>query len=101
MKSLEQISEWRDDTYSCNASMSIRKVCDCEFVLTVFRLSDIFIVMSPCSNYQQNSNVEIATSKCNLKFLKYTLIYKRKDADSISALFHMAEVMIEESGVDI
>jgi len=49
-KALEEISEWREDIYSSQASMLIKSVCDCKFIVTLLNLSDIISVMLPFLN---------------------------------------------------
>jgi hypothetical protein len=45
-KSLDRISEWKDDTSSGNQILS-----DCEFILPVFSSADTFSVMLQFSKY--------------------------------------------------
>jgi len=49
-KALEEISEWREDIYSSQASMLIKSICDCKFIVSLLRLSDIIRVMLPFLN---------------------------------------------------
>jgi len=49
-KALEEISEWREDIYSSQASMFIKSICDCKFIVNLLSLSDIISIMLPFLN---------------------------------------------------
>nr|CAH7768912.1 unnamed protein product [Callosobruchus chinensis] len=80
---LREKAEWNDDASSSKGNILLRAVSNCEFILTVYTLADIFAITLPFSKYLQDININnIETAKSKLKLLLKSLGDKRVNADS-------------------
>lgn len=74
-KALEEISEWREDIYSSQASILIKIYCN-SVELVWYHQYNVAIF-----KYLQNKNTEVDTVKCNLKFLEDTVMDSRNNGN--------------------
>lgn len=89
--SFKEISDWDDDNSASKANNFLKAVCDCEFIITLYTLADIFAVTLPFSKYLQSKNIDVESATTKLKLLIETLNSKRSNADTYFETFILKE----------
>lgn len=103
VKALREISEWDDNLSSSKANILLKVVCDCDFIFTVFCLSDIFSLTLPLAKYLQGIDIDIHSAKLKVSDLLNALNQKRTDLDSyfLSIIFPQVQQILLDLDVDL
>lgn len=102
-EALREISQWDDNTSSSKANILLKATCDCEFILTIFCLSDVFSVTLPFSKYLQSYNIELASATVKVNDLLQVLEQKRANANDYfpSTILKQAQKILSELEVEL
>ncbi|XP_026819012.1 zinc finger MYM-type protein 1-like [Rhopalosiphum maidis] len=99
---LTEISGWQDNISSSKAKMMISAICNCEFIFSLFSLSNLLAVTFPISKILQGKDQDIvAASEC-IKDVYLILGQNReKCEEKFQSMFKECELILNKLDVDI
>lgn len=103
VEAFREILEWNDNTSSSKANILLKSLCDSEFILTMFCLSDIFSITLPLSKYLQGCNIDLNSASNKIKDLLEILEKKRANADEYfkSVILRHANEILQKLEVEL
>lgn len=102
VKSLTSISEWTDQVSSTKANSLLLSLCNCEFVITLYILSNILSITLPASKILQGVNLDVsAASNCIISIIQ-NLEDKRLNAEEyFSEIFLEAKTTMIDLDIEV
>lgn len=101
-QALREISDWNDNFSSSKANLFLKAICDCEFILTIFCLADIFALTLPFSKYLQTVNIDVEGASSKLTTLLQVLQEKRTNIDTcFQSILTDALRVMEKLGIEL
>lgn len=102
IESLTDISEWTDHISSSKAKTLLMAVTCCDFIITLFALTDVLSVTLPASRLLQSSNRDIAEASDIIDGIILTLSGKRSNCESdFSQLFEQSKNLMNKLDIDL
>lgn len=78
---LEEITNWEENSSSTKAHMILKTMSDCEFVITIYALSEVLSLTLPLSLFLQNKSIDMQAALSHVTNVIDVLKQKRQDAD--------------------
>lgn len=101
-KALEKVSKWDDYKTATKGKCLLLSICNCEFILTVYSLSDVLSATYILSRYLQNETVDVFQAKKKVDQTFEVLKDKRMNSHKIfSGIFAKAKKIMEEMDIPI
>lgn len=102
VKTLDEISEWKDKTSAGKAAILSEALCDSEFLVGLFCLSDVLARTLSLSTLLQKESLDLAKAAQVVKCLISDLKTRRSEAKShFENIFRNIEEMAKTLNVDI
>lgn len=102
IKSLESISEWDEQVSSSKAKCLLNAVCNCEFVVTLFTLSNILCVTLAASKLLQGIDYGIVAAKKCIDDILKTLENKRTNCELVfKDIFEESKTVMTELDINV
>jgi len=79
VRALRIVSTWQDTETSSKACTLLRGICCCQFIMSLFSLSDVLSVTAPLSRMFQTVNFDIYTAKTKITDVVAVLDKRRSD----------------------
>ncbi|CAH1170910.1 unnamed protein product [Phaedon cochleariae] len=101
-KVLKEIQCWRDRTTAAKANILLRALSNCEFIVTLFTLSDIMSITYPVSKILQDPSLDVAMAKAKLDSTLKVYDGMRANSDShFARIVEEAKAVVEELDVEM
>lgn len=101
-QALQIVSGWDDNTTAAKANCLLHSISNCDFIITIFSLSDILSATVVLSKYLQVENVDICRAKEKITQAIEVLKEKReKCSEFFSMIFENAKKIMEVMDVSI
>ncbi|XP_026819534.1 52 kDa repressor of the inhibitor of the protein kinase-like [Rhopalosiphum maidis] len=102
IESLTDISEWTDHISSSKAKTLLMAVTCCDFIITLFALTDVLSVTLPASRLLQSYDRDIAEASDIIDGIILTLSGKRSNCESdFSQLFEQSKNVMNKLDIDL
>ncbi|XP_022163133.1 uncharacterized protein LOC111028709 [Myzus persicae] len=102
IESLTDISEWTDHISSSKAKTLLMAVTCCDFIITLFALTDVLSVTLPASRLLQSYNRNITEASDIMDGIILNLSEKRSNCESdFSQLFEQSKNLMNKLDIDL
>jgi len=100
--SLTDISKWIENISSLKAKTLLMAVTCCDFIITLFALTDVLSVTLPASRLLQSYDRDIAEASDIINGIILTLSGKRSNCESdFSQLFEQSKTLVYKLDIDL
>lgn len=79
---LDEITNWEENVSSTKANILLKAILDCEFIITIYVLSDILSLTLPLSVFLQSKGIDMDVAISHVATVIDVLKQKRANADS-------------------
>ncbi|KAG8180978.1 hypothetical protein JTE90_024726 [Oedothorax gibbosus] len=101
-EALQAISTWNDASTASKASCLHNAISNCEFIITLFSLTDVLSSTVVLSKYLQEESVDIVSATNKVEQAIKILKEKRTNCDKLfSIIFHSSKEVMEEMDVEV
>jgi len=90
IESLTHISQWTDQVSSSKANSLLLSLCNCEFIITLYILSNILSITLPASKMLQGVNLDVSAASSCITSIVENLEDKRLNAEE-----YFSEIFLE------
>lgn len=99
---LNEVSDWNEGNSSSKAHILSKAICDCEFILTVHVLSEIFNVTLPLSKFLQGRNIGLDNATSYVTNVIDVLKQKRTNSENeFASIIQSASTTLEAFALEI
>lgn len=91
VETLTSISEWTDQVSSSKANSLLLSLCNCEFVVTLYILSNILSITLPASKILQGVNLDVSAASSSITSIIQNLEDKRLNAEE-----YFSEIFVDQ-----
>jgi hypothetical protein len=98
---LNIVSKWHERDSASKARGLMSAVCDCEFILAMFCVTDVLSLTLPLSTVLQSLNMDLPSALASVQDILSILQTRRTDKSHFSAVYAAAEAMMVELEISV
>ncbi|KAF0750111.1 52 kDa repressor of the inhibitor of the protein kinase-like isoform X1 [Aphis craccivora] len=102
IKSLNLITEWKDNDSSVKAYSLLNSLTTCKFIISLFTLSDLLYLTAPASKLLQGIQNDLNFAKDCFKDIINVMVNRRSNSDiHFKTIFEESKILMEKIDVEL